>query len=580
MFGQPAEAEAAASPTSSEITLSPIHSKRPRKKHENKKVPENEPANPMDEEIVNFSHPPFSSSQHNRLPTPTTKEMKKNWKQAAEKFLNMQPKPEIITGLRLQQCFANSQIFLTKNPISPATEFSSRECFDLLFNKYLLSCLVNLFQESQRNILNNNPNLSKDYRKHLSTPISTKTIFALISTNLFLRHKKSDEIHEVRDMFSYLDKQGIKLPLGKQHYTALLRISSLPLQRIRDTLLPLINKNSRKYFHGKIIAAFDEHCFAYNPHQESRGDSRCDHEEIPKITIKGKPKPTGIWVFKTTVRTPRSLIPYTLDFQPILQSGEYNPRQYLLQAAQNFPCIHFICDSRFGGIDFIQSLPPSIKITSSLKYWEKKWLWDLLTRSLDLYHWCGIKWGETSLSVERNIDSGSKPVFYLLATNAFNFFTKPINLRPDPLLSISKKELQQKTAAEVKKFKIQQGLTATKTKKKMIDSIIALQTPERIETSQEKALLDLLAEEKIDGSAEHHLFYHNNFKHVDASNQYFHSQHPTKHLNSWKSKLILSLFDELITNCWAIRSEFVRGCRIDYALEVATSLLEELKNKP
>ena len=201
-------------------------------------------------------------------------------------------------------------------------------------------------------------------------------------------------------------------------------------------------------------------------------------------------------------------------------------------------------------------------------------------RGLELDHWCGIKWGNIYLSVERNIDSGKKPVFYLLATNAFDFLSKPINIKPDLLFSITKGELQQKSAAEVKKFKKEQGLTLTKPKKKMIESIINLQTPSRIETSQQKQLLDFLAAQKIKGNAEHHQFYHDNFKHVDSSNQHFHNQHPTKHLNSWKSKLIFSLYDELISNSWAIRSEFVEVTRIDYALEVATSIQNEIKKKP
>ena len=174
IFSQPAESEAPTSPASSDSTSSLGYSHRPRKNSKRKEVPENEQANLLDE-ISNFSPSHSSSSQQNKLPIPTTKEMKNNWEKEAQEFLNLEPKPEIITGLKQQQPFTKSTIFLKKTPRFPATEFSSRECFDLLFNKELLECLKNLYQESHNNILNNNPDMSKDYRKHFSTPITTKT---------------------------------------------------------------------------------------------------------------------------------------------------------------------------------------------------------------------------------------------------------------------------------------------------------------------------------------------------------------------------------------------------------------------
>lgn len=450
--------------------------------------------------------------------------------------------------------------------------------FDILFNQTLINKFIALLQASQNNFLANNPNYDPKYLEKFKMEITPNSFLAFLSSSFFIRYKKPLDVHTTDDMFGFLrDVNNIHLPLGKKRFKALTQLFNFSRESIKNELLPEINKSSRGVFTGRFMVAFDEHNFEYNISNEAKENYQADHDECPKATIRGKPRPTGIWIFKSTFMTPVSNTPYTLDFRPIMQSGDCPMRQLFLEAAEKIPGAHFIIDSRLGGIDFFTELPHGVLLTCALKNHEKKWIWQLLERDLQVGYWCGILLGNVCLSVERNMENRTKPIFYLLATNAFDFLSKPIELAEDPLFSISQEELKSMSAAEVKQFKLDMGLKATKTKTQQINSITKLQTPERKQISREKVLLDSLAREKIKGDARHHSFYHDNFNSVDLSNREFHRQAPIRFIQHWRSKLVLSLIDELMTNAWSLRCEFGKVDRIDFAVEIANSIHSQIK---
>jgi len=340
--------------------------------------------------------------------------------------------------------------------------------------------------------------------------------------------------------------------------------------------------------------AIDEAIYAYQPCKKTKKKWEIKlRDPIPVVYIPRKPHKNGLLCYKMCTRSQKTGLPYQLDLEPFDQFPQITARDALKRMVSRWSYTHkpiYVADAAFGSIDTLEYINDkeahAVLCTSigSMGY-----MYRLLRRGTDLNNWNGAMNSDGFIASVRttiksnNADDHSfeydeegqvrnssfKSHFVLTNLYKGKRWKQVIPESKGPVYSTE--WCMKQTSKVLKEELTKHGLRANGTKSDMTRKLIACCNTQK---SQRNMILERLEANNFKSDAKPHDVYRRHFNSVDLHDARWYDFHYQYALNNWRSKMMLSILTDAITNSWVIMNEMVKTDHCQFRSIVAKKLLK------
>jgi hypothetical protein len=462
---------------------------------------------------------------------------------------------------------------------------------DLFFMIFSPQLWVTLCDVVNRNMLAEYMVVSKDrqrYYKRLVTPVELSRFYMSV---ILLENIRSREHHSLKSNRVFLRERG-EMPMGICRFEAIFNCLC-PTNTEFDT----ISSDLRNAYQSPILdvklAAADEGSIAYQVSGNVKKKFELTlHDPVPHHYVPRKPHPNCMLVYKLCTRISSSGLPYLIDFEPCLNldhaiTGEKATLNFLERWSFGSTA-HFVIDAGFSSLDLMKQFNDSNALLTMGCNPAHSPYWNLLTRgqaggqwnaayNTDMHTMMSVKLEKVTNTENNPYNLPTTPVqavkCHHLMTNAFSI--TPIEVPPDKEeVKYSQDELKKNQVPALKKILKDAGLRYNKLKKQeLITKIMnnCNKTPDG-----PKAVINALAKNKFTTVPKHHQFYKENFNSVDLHDSRFYDQNYQYPCNNWRTKMLLSLLTDAMTNVFTLVNEHRVINIIDLRREIAEKVMTNL----